>query len=86
MTTYSNGYVIVIARTIDILFCGWIWRDYDVTISSMTGLELRNPAPRWWARWLGWVLNHIQTNHCELAITADIERANQALALLCAKP
>lgn len=82
MTTYSNSYVMVLARTVDILLCGWIWRDYDVTISSMTGLELRKAAPRWWARWLGAFLNWIQTNHCELAIIADTERANQALELL----
>lgn len=82
MTTYSNSYVMVLARTIDILVCGWIWRDYDVTISSMCGLELRNNAPKKWAVCLGWVLNKIQANHCEQAIAADIERAMQALGIL----
>lgn len=81
-TTYSNGYVIVLARTLDILLCGWIWRTYDITISSMTGLELRNNVPKKWAVILGWVLNHIQANHCELAIQADIERAMFALGKL----
>lgn len=83
MTTYSNSYVMVLARTVDILLCGWIWRDYDVTISSMTGLELRKKAgAARWAKVLGGFLNWIQTNHCELAVAADIERANQALGIL----
>jgi hypothetical protein len=82
MTAYSNSYVMVLARTIDILLCGWVWRDYDVTISSMTGLELRKPTPRAWARILGWILNHLQARHCEMAIIADRERAQQALAIL----
>lgn len=82
MATYSNTYVLVLARTIDIMLCGWIWRDYGVTISSMTGLELRKPNPKLWARILGWTLNHLQANHCEMAIVSDTERANQALAIL----
>ena len=82
MTTYSNAYVMVIARTVDILLAGWIWRDYDVTISSLVGLALRTPTPPWWAKALGWVLNHIQARHTELAIAADTERAQQALELL----
>lgn len=82
MTTYSNSYVMVLARTIDILACGWIWRTYDITISSMCGLELRNNVPKKWAVFLGWVLNTIQANHCEQAIAADIERAMQALGKL----
>ena len=82
MTTYTNTYVMVLARTVDILLCGWIWRKYDVTISSMTGLELRTLQPRLWARLLGGLLNWLQKGHCEGAITADIERARQALLLL----
>lgn len=83
--SYNKGYAVLIARTIDILCCAWVWRDYDVTISSMVGLELRKPAPRWWARWLGKFLNWIEKNHTELAILADIERARQALTILGAK-
>jgi hypothetical protein len=83
MTTYSNTYVMVLARTVDILCCGWIWRNYGCTISSMTALELRKPAPRRWAVILGTdFLNRLQANHCELAVIADRERANQALAIL----
>lgn len=84
MNTYSNSYVMVLARTVDILLCGWIWRDYDVTISSMTGLALRTTKPLW-SRLLGGFLNWLQTNHCELAIQADTERASQALLLLSGK-
>lgn len=82
MTTYSNTYVMVLARTVDILVCGWIWRKYDITISSMCGLELRKNAPKMWAIVLGYILDHIQANHCEQAIAADIERAMQALGTL----
>lgn len=82
MKAYSNGFALVIARTVDILIAGWIWRDYGVTISSMTGLELRKPQPERWARWLGGALNWLSPGHCESAITADIVRAREALALL----
>ncbi len=82
MRAYRNSYFFVLVRAIDILACTWIWRDYDITISSMTGLELRKPKPRLWARVLGWVLNHLQANHCELAIVADRTRCQQALAIL----
>lgn len=82
MQTYSNSYVMVLARTVDILFCGWIWRDYDVTISSMCGLELRKPSPRLWARVLGGALNKLQRGHCEAAISADTHRAMDALLML----
>ena len=67
---------------LDIFFCSLIFQDPDVTISAVTGLELRKAAPAGWARALGWVLNHIQTNHCELAISNDILRAKAALTLL----
>jgi hypothetical protein len=79
---YSNGYFLVLLRAVDVLACTWIWRDYDITISSMTGLELRKPAPARWARILGWVLNHLQTGHCELAIAADELRCLEALKIL----
>lgn len=80
--TYSNKYTMVLARAIDILACTIIWRDYDVTISSMAGLELRKASPRLWARVLGGLLNRLQTNHCEMAIAADTLRAFSALNIL----
>lgn len=82
MSYYSNSYAMVLARSLDILACSWIWRDYDITISSMTGLELRKSAPARWAKILGWCLNHLQANHCEQAIVADIARCTEALKIL----
>ena len=80
---YNNSYGVLVARTFDILLCSWVWRDYDLTISSMCGLELRKVAPAWWAVVLGrWILNHIETNHCELALKADEARALQALDII----
>lgn len=82
LVKYNQTYAVVVARCIDLCVAGFIWRDYGVTISSFTGLELRRPKPALWARALGWVLNHIETNHCELAIACDIERADAALHIL----
>lgn len=85
---YRNTYALVLARTLDILACGWIWRVYGVTISSECGLALRKPAPPPGAygpraaRALGRALNWIEPGHCEGAIAADIARARQALSLL----
>jgi len=79
---YNQGYAVVIARCIDILVAGVFWRDYGVTISSMTGLALRAPRPPLWAKLLGAFLNAIEKGHCELAIACDIERALQALEIL----
>ena len=78
----NNGYAFLFARAIDVLCCTWIWRQVDITISSMAGLELRKPAPARWARVLGWVLNHLQKNHCEIAIDNDRARAKAALRVL----
>jgi hypothetical protein len=80
--SYNNSYGVVLARTVDILLCGWIWRDYDITISSMAGLAMRAIRPPLWAHLLHVLLNRIQANHCELAIQADIERCQQALKML----
>jgi hypothetical protein len=78
----NNTYGMVLARAVDIFACTLLWRDYDVTISSMCGLELRKPVPKMWARVLGWAFNHLQTNHCELAILADLSRAKVTLTML----
>lgn len=78
----NNGYAFKFLIAIDIFVCSIVWRDPDITISSMCGLELRKPAPRWWARWLGGALNKIQTNHCESAIGGDQTRALAALKIL----
>ena len=78
----SNAYAMVLARAVDIFACTLLWRDYDVTISSMCGLQLRTASPALWARLLGGTLNTLQTNHCELAIAADLQRAKTTLQML----
>jgi hypothetical protein len=67
---------------VDIFWCSVIWGDADVTISSVTGLRMRQPNPPWWARTLYAGLNRIQPNHCNLAIEGDTIRAIKALQLL----
>ena len=79
---YRNTYAILLARTVDIMLSGWIWREYGVTISSMAGLELRKPQPARWARILGAILNRIQAGHCESAIQDDLYRARRVIDLL----
>lgn len=80
---FNQGYAVVIARTIDILFAGWIWRQYDITISAECGLALRLETPPIWSIVLGrWFLNRIEAHHCELAIAADYQRALTVIALL----
>jgi hypothetical protein len=79
---YSNVYFLVLLRGVDILACTWIWRDYDITISSMCGLQLRTAKPAWWAKILGNTLNWLQAGHCESAIIADTDRCQQALNIL----
>ena len=79
---YNNSYGVVVARSLDILCASWVWRDYDITISSMCGLELRKADPALWARGVGAFLNWVEANHCELAIQADLERSAQAQAIL----
>ena len=88
--SYGNTYVLVLARSVDILLASWFWRDYDITISSMCGLELRKRAlgrpAKGWLCWLGGVLGKIQTDHCEQAIAADLLRAQQAQGILTSGP
>lgn len=81
----SNGYVFKVLLYLDIFVGGLIFRDADITISSMTGMELRKPAPRRWARILGWILDHIQKGHCESAIIHDRERAQAVIDFLTEK-
>ena len=78
----SNAYFLVVLRAVDILACTWIWRNYDITISSMCGLELRKFKPAWWAQMLGGFLNWLQPGHCESAIIADRARLIAAQVIL----
>ena len=79
---YNKSYAVLIARVIDIAISTFVWRDYDITISAQTGLLMRRADPPRWARVLNAFLNWIETNHCNLAIACDIERAQQALRIL----
>lgn len=58
------------------------WNKDDVTVSSLCGLALRQGRSYSLLGRLGFVLNKIQTNHCELAIQADLSRAQSTIALL----
>lgn len=78
----NNTYAYLLARSLDILLAGWIWRTSGITISSQIGLELRKPFPARWAVSLGSLLNRIQPNHCELAIQEDLARAVETVSLL----
>lgn len=83
MNRYRRGFAIVIARSLDILLATWIWRDYDLTISSLCGLELRKQNPKWWAVWVGRnFLDKISPGHCEAALKADRDRAQLAIDII----
>ena len=78
----GHHYNYKLALFVDLFFCAAIWRDADITISSMCGLELRSRVPVWWAKVLGGLLNRIQANHCELAIKDDMLRCGLAMSIL----
>lgn len=80
--TFNNVWAIVILRALDVFWACVIWRDYDITISSWTGIELWKERPAKWALILGWILNHIEKGHCEGAIIADLERIEIARGIL----
>lgn len=80
--SYNKGYAVTILRALDLFVGTLIWRDYGVTISAMTGLELRKPEPAQWAKVLGGSLNWLSPGHCEGAIASDRLRAEQALKIL----
>ncbi len=85
----SNTYFLVLCRAVDILCCTVLWRDYDITISSICGLALRKeraglPASKVLCA-LGRALNWLQTAHCERAIAADLLRIRLATSILTAQ-
>jgi hypothetical protein len=60
-----------------------IFRESNITISAQCGLELRKPAPAWWARWLGdKFLNRFWPGHCEIAIRYDAYFAQRTIDYL----
>jgi hypothetical protein len=65
-------YVFKFLLALDRFFGAIIFRKPNVTLSTMMGLELRRPHPRWWARLIGKnFLNRFWPNHCEGAIRYD---------------
>lgn len=79
----SGSYWFKFLIAIDMCAAAVIFRDADVTISSLAGLALRKETPPIWAIVLGrWFLNHLQTDHCELAIVHDVIRLRAAERLL----
>lgn len=73
----------IVAVSVDLATFSIVKGVYDVTISSWCGLEIRKGKDgNKFGRFLGWILNHIQKNHCELAIAGDQERAASALEYL----
>lgn len=67
---------------IDLFFGAAVWCQPGITISAETGLALQRAKPPLWAKALGWFLDHIQANHCALAIQDDIARAQLAILYL----
>jgi hypothetical protein len=68
---------------IDVFFCGLIfWRTTDMSISGRCGAALRHSNAPWWARGVSAVCNVFQSNHCEIARLADLDRAQRAISIL----
>lgn len=78
----NKNYLYKVLLFIDIFLCAILFRDPDVTISSEAGLAMQRAKPPRWAKVLNWILNKIQTDHCTLAVAADISRAQTAIQYL----
>lgn len=87
--SWSSTYTHAIAIAADMLGAAFLWsnRVADVTISSVCGIELRKAAKGMTPVSgrlvvLGRALNAIDTDHCEKALEADLERLDTARAFL----
>lgn len=80
--SWSNTYSHTLAIAVDILTASVFWNVEDVTVSSLCGLAIRKGLTTSFLGRLGWVLNKISKNHCELAIAADLDRMSKGTALL----
>lgn len=92
--TYSHNMLLAL----DMWGAAVFWNRPDITISSMCGLVMLADQHAEWRpnveglklyrwqiavlRFLGPILNRIQANHCQLAIYADIQRAQQLMSTL----
>lgn len=75
------------AIAVDMFFGSLTEEIYGITISSWCGIQLRLGAKgNTFGKLLGTILNHIQTNHCEIAIAADLERCQGGAAFLQSVP
>jgi len=74
----SAGHLFII--TFDYLFSVLLFRRSGITVSSESAMA-RNAGKRWGCL-LCKLLDRLDTNHCTLAIQADIDRANLALKTL----
>lgn len=79
---YSQTYVAVLGRALDLFISTALKRDYGITVSSWCGMTLRkgdSSSPYWK---LGKFLNFLQKDHCELAMACDRERAQYVIDTL----
>ena len=84
--SWSNTYSHTLAIAVDMLTASIFWNDEDVTVSSLCGVALRKGQTTTFLARLGKILNKIQANHCEMAITADKARAAQTITFLSSIP
>ena len=81
----DKTYVHHVMLYIDIFLCALLTNNPNMTLSARCGLNMRRKdAPKRWTI-LGATLNKIQNNHCELAITADLDRSLVATKILSGK-
>lgn len=83
---WSNTYSHTLAISVDVLTASVFWNVENVTVSSLAGIALRRGETTTFLARLGKVLNKIQTNHCELAVAADLARQASATTLLTSVP
>ena|ERR1700759_2204876 len=77
----GKTYIAKALLAFDYFVCVLWSRDFDLTISSRCGLYWRKDPPLFWYV-LHEALNTLQTDHCELAIASDYQRALGATKLL----
>ena len=86
----ENLYAYKFLVAMDRFFGAVLFRDPNTTISTECGLELRKPAPAWWARLIGrQFLIRFWPNHCEIAIRYDAYiawKTVNALGFECPEP
>jgi len=64
-------YLVNVLIGIDQLVNAILMGDPDETISSRMGKLIRANRARWYVRWLAWILDKIDPNHCIDAIEED---------------